>query len=169
MKAALTGVVEKARLSDAETIHKLINFFADRDEMLHRALSDIYENIRDFFVYREEGQVMGCGALHALWGDLAEVKAMAVREERQGQGIGTRIFEACLGEARAMGLPTVFLLTYRPGFFARFGFEQVDMMTLPRKVWRECYECPKFPNCEEIAMVLSLSDDAPRPPAASST
>lgn len=163
MKAALTGVVEKARLEDAEAIQKLVNFFADRGDMLHRALSDIYETIRDFYVYREGGQVVGCGALHILWGDLAEVKAMAVRDERQGQGIGSRLFEACLEEAKALGIPTVFLLTYRPGFFERFGFQRVDMMTLPRKVWRECYECPKFPNCDEVAMVLPLTEGNPSP------
>ncbi|MCL5046259.1 MAG: N-acetyltransferase [Actinobacteria bacterium] len=157
MKPPFAGIVEKARLADAGAIQKLVNYFADRDEMLHRALSDVYENIRDFFVYREAGEVLGCGSLHVLWDDLAEIKAMAVKEERHGQGIGSLIVQACLDEAKAMAVPTVFLLTYRPTFFERFGFERVDMITLPRKVWRECYECPKFPNCEEIAMVLPLS------------
>jgi amino-acid N-acetyltransferase len=100
--------VEKATISDAEEMHQLINYFADRDEMLPRALSDIYENIRDYFVVREGGRVTGCAALHVMWSDLAEVKSVAVAEDSQRRGIGSGLVEACLKEARTLGLPTVF-------------------------------------------------------------
>ena len=112
--------------------------------------------MRDFFVVREGNGVVGCGALHICWGDLLEIKAVAVAEGRQRQGIGRALVEACIEEAKGLDVPEVFVLTYEPGFFGRFGFQQVDMMELPRKVWGECQRCPKYPDCDENAMVLKL-------------
>jgi amino-acid N-acetyltransferase len=151
--------VEKARISDVPQMHKLVNFFADRGEMLARPLSEIYENIRDFFVIREGKRVIACAALHVSWSDLAEVKSVAVAEDYQRQGIGDQLIKACLQEARGLGLPTVFCLTYKPAFFEKVGFTQVDKMTLPHKVWNECYRCPKFPNCDEIALICHLDKE----------
>lgn len=151
--------VEKARIGDVPQMHKLINFFADRGEMLARPLSEIYENIRDFFVIREGERVIACAALHINWSDLAEVKSMAVAEDCQRQGIGDQLIKACLKEARGLGLPTVFCLTYKPGFFEKMGFTQIDKMKLPQKVWNECYRCPKFPNCDEIALICHLDTE----------
>ena len=148
--------VEKARIRDAATIHQLVNYFADKGEMLPRALSQIYENIRDYFVVRQGERVIACAALHVSWEDLAEVKSVAVAEDSQKQGIGAQLVEACLKEARELGIPTVFCLTYQPAFFEKCGFCQVDKMELPRKVWGECYLCPKFPNCDEVALVYNL-------------
>jgi amino-acid N-acetyltransferase len=152
--------VEKASINDAEEMHQLINYFADKDEMLPRALSDIYENIRDYFVVRQNGGVTGCAALHIMWSDLAEVKSVAVIEDSQRQGIGSRLVEACLMEARALGIPTAFCLTYKPAFFRKFGFSEVDKMELPRKVWTECYHCSKFPDCDEVALICHLEKSA---------
>jgi len=148
-------VVEKAKVGDVPQIHQLINLFAGRGEMLPRSLAEIYENLRDFFVIRQGERVVACVALHISWSDLAEVRSMAVAEEAQGEGLGARLVEACLGEAREIGIDTVFCLTYRPGFFERFGFRQVDKMELPRKVWSECFHCPKFPDCDEVALVYN--------------
>jgi len=148
--------VEKAKIQDAPQIHRLINYFADKDEMLARSLSEIYENIRDYFVVREGERVIACAALHIIWSDLAEIKSVAVAEDNQQQGIGVQLVEACLKEARELGIATVFCLTYRPAFFEKFGFSQVDKMELPRKVWTECYRCPKFPDCDEVALILHL-------------
>ena len=153
--------IEKARIGDVEEMHRLINYFADRDEMLPRPLSEIYENLRDYFVVRSGDRVVGCAALHVMWSDLAEVKSVAVGEASQRGGVGTRLVDACLAEAREIGLPTVFCLTYKPAFFEKFGFVQVDKMELPRKVWTECYHCSKFPDCDEVAMVHQLADSAP--------
>jgi amino-acid N-acetyltransferase len=152
--------VEKARIGDVPQMHKLINFFADRGEMLARPLSEIYENIRDFFVIRKGKRVVACAALHISWSDLAEVKSVAVAEDCQRQSVGTQLIKACLKEARELGLPTVFCLTYKPGFFETVGFSQVDKMTLPHKVWNECYRCPKFPNCDEVALICHLDTEA---------
>jgi len=149
---------EKAKIPDAVQMHKIINLFADRGEMLPRSLSELYENIRDFFVYRDNGKVVGCAALHINWSELAEIKSVAVAEEYQRKGIGDIIIKACLDEAKELGIPTLFCLTYKPEFFKRFGFVQVDKMELPQKVWSECYRCPKFPNCDEIALILHMKD-----------
>jgi amino-acid N-acetyltransferase len=160
---ALAGGVriEKAKMADVEHIFRLVTYFADRDEMLHRPLSEIYENLRDFYVARSaEGEFLGCVALHLLWSDLAEIKSLAVREDRQLKGVGTALVRACLEEARRLGLPRVFALTYKPGFFEKLGFRIANVMNFPRKVWNECYRCPKFPSCNEIAVSIDLTTEA---------
>jgi len=148
--------VEKARISDVPQIHQLINYFADKGEMLPRPLSELYENIRDYFVVRQGERMIACVALHISWSDLAEVKSLAVAEDSQKQGIGAQLVKACLKEAEELGIATIFCLTYKSAFFEQFDFSQVDKMELPRKVWTECYRCPKFPNCDEVALVRNL-------------
>ena len=150
------NTVEKASINDATQMHQLINYFADKGEMLPRPLSEIYENIRDYFVVRQGERIIACGALHVMWSDLAEIKSVAVAEGSQRQGIGDQLVEACLKEAKKLGMPTVFCLTYKPAFFERLGFSQLDKMELPHKVWGECYRCPKFPNCDEVALIYHL-------------
>ena len=146
--------VEKAKISDAQLIHELINSLADKGEMIARALSEIYENLRDFFVIRDSStQVIACVALHIIWADLAEIRSLAVSEDKQDQGVGSVLLRACLNEAEELGIPTLFCMTYKPSFFERHGFRQVDKMELPRKVWSECYRCPKFPDCDEVALI----------------
>ncbi len=147
------STVEKAKIQDVPQIHQLINHFAGKDEMLPRSLSDIYENIRDYFVYRKDERMLACAALHIIWSDLAEIKSVAVAEECQKQGVGTMLIEACLKEAESLGIPTIFCLTYQPAFFEKFGLNQIDKMEVPRKVWTECYRCPKFPDCGEVALI----------------
>ncbi len=156
VKKEKTLVVEKAKISDAPQIHKLANHFAQKGEMLPRALSEIYENIRDFFVIREGDKVVACAALHVYWSDLAEVRGVAVAEEKQNQRLGAKLIEACINEARELGIPQAFCLTYRASFFERQGFKRVDKAELPRKIWSECYRCPKFPDCDEVAMIYRV-------------
>ncbi len=148
--------VEKARLSDTESMHRLISYFADKGEMLPRALSDMYEGIREYFVVKEGDQIVACAALHVTWVDLAEIRSLAVAEQEQNQKIGSLLIQACLEEARALGLPRVFCLVRKPGFFERHGFQLIDKAELPQKVWAECYRCPKFPNCDEVALIRRL-------------
>ena len=149
-------MIRKARVPDVPQIQRLVNSFAEKDAMLPRSLSAIYENIRDFYVVENDGRVVGCCALHVTWEDLAEVKSLAVDEGVQGKGYGQALVETCLAEAREMGVPRVFALTYIPEFFERAGFARVDKSTLPHKVWSECINCPKFPDCGEEAVVLEL-------------
>jgi amino-acid N-acetyltransferase len=152
--------VEKARITDVRDIHRLVNHFAARGAMLARPLSEIYENLRDYFVVRSRNKVIGCVALHISWEDLAEVKALAVSQKSQKKGLGAALVSACLEDARTLGIPIVFCLTYRPEFFERQGFNRVDKMKLPRKVWTECFHCPKFPDCDEVALVYTLKEGA---------
>jgi amino-acid N-acetyltransferase len=152
--------VEKARIDDVKSMHELVNKFASRGEMLPRAMSEMYENLRDYFVIRGKNKrVIACVALHISWADLAEVKALAVARTKQKKGIGSALVKACIDEARELGIPRVFCLTYKPEFFEKQGFRQVEKMELPRKIWAECYNCPKFPDCDEVAMVYDLSQE----------
>jgi amino-acid N-acetyltransferase len=148
--------IEKAKISDVPQMHQLINYFAEKDEMLPRSLSELYENIRDCFVVRDGEKVVACATLHVFWSDLAEIRSLAVAESSQEKGIGGKLVEACLKEADELGITTVFCLTYRPDLFEKFGFAKVDKMELPRKVWTECYRCPKFPDCDEVALICNL-------------
>ncbi|GAH56696.1 unnamed protein product [marine sediment metagenome] len=150
------NTVEKATIKDVTQMHKLINYFADKGEMLARPLSEIYENIRDYFIVRQGERVIACAALHVNWLDLAEIKSLAVAEDSQKLGIGNQLVEACLKEAEELGIATIFCLTYKPAFFEQLGFSQIDKMELPHKVWAECYRCPKFPDCDEVALIYHL-------------
>ncbi len=139
-------------MSDVKKIQKLVKFYADKDEMLPRSLSELYENIRDFFVYSDGNKIYGCAALHINWEDLAEIKAVAVAKSKARQGVGTKLINACLDEAKKMKIKEVFVLTYKPEFFKKFGFSLIDKSKLPHKIWTECIKCVNFPNCNEIAL-----------------
>lgn len=151
-------MIRKADINDAEAIRDLVNRFAAEELMLPRALNDIYEHLRDFFVCVRDGELIGCGALHVSWSGLGEVRSMAVARDAQHQGVGTQLVEACLSEARAMGMARVFVLTYVPEFFSRFGFQDYPKDKLPHKIWADCLQCPKFPDCDELAMTLELGE-----------
>jgi amino-acid N-acetyltransferase len=148
--------VRKAKISDIKAVHKLINEFARRGEMIPRSLNDLYENIRDIFVFDDNGEIKGVCALHILWEDLAEIRSLAVRKEAQRQGIGGLLIRTSLKEAHKLGIERVFALTYHPEFFKRFGFSEIDKTRLPQKIWGECLRCPKFPECDEIAVIKEL-------------
>lgn len=143
----------KSRITDIPQIYQLISYFADRGEILPRSLSELYENIRECFVVRKGKRVIACVLLHIFWSDLAEIRSLAVAEDSQKRGIGTRLVKACLIEAEQLGISTVFCLTNKPVFFEQKDFSQIDKMELPRKVWADCYHCPKFPNCDEVALI----------------
>jgi amino-acid N-acetyltransferase len=149
-------MITKARIEDVPAMHKLINDFANRGDMLPRALSQIYENLRDYFVVREGETILGCAALHVNWLDLAEIRSLAVEEGRQMHGLGTMLVNACIEDATSLGLPRVFCLTRRPDFFKARGFTLVDRTDLPHKIWAECYYCPKFPDCDEVGLIRTL-------------
>jgi amino-acid N-acetyltransferase len=148
--------VEAARLEDAEAIHALVTYWADRGDMLHRPINEIYEAIRDFKVARREGEIIGCGSLRIMGRDLAEVRSLAVAETAQGLGVGAAVVAACVDDAVGFGLERVFALTYKPGFFAKQGFRVANVMEFPQKVWGECVRCPFFTNCKEVAVVRDL-------------
>lgn len=125
--------------------------------MIPRALNDLYENIRDILVCEDNGEIKGVCALHILWEDLAEIRSLAVRLDAQGTGIGRRLVNSCIREAARLGISRIFALTYHPDFFRKMGFRGVDKAKLPQKIWGECLRCPKFPECDESAVILNLT------------
>lgn len=151
------GVFRSAVIGDAKKIQTLINRYGDRGLMLHRSLNEIYENIRQYVIYEENGEILGVCGLQVTWEDLAEIRALAVDESKAGRGIGTLLVEKCIEEARRLGIPKVFTLTYVPDFFARLGFTVVDKMQFPHKIWSECVRCHKFPDCDETGMIRPVN------------
>lgn len=149
-------MIRKARIEDIKEMQKLINSFAKKDLMLPRSLNELYENLRDFWVAQEKNKIMGCCALHISWDDLVEIKSLAVAKNRQGKGVGRELVLACLDEAKKMGAKRIFVLTYKPGYFKKFGFKRIKNADLPHKIWAECINCCKFPDCQEIALLKNL-------------
>lgn len=146
--------LRRAKLSDVETIIELVNGYAEQGLMLPRSRNVLYEGIREFLIAEEDGKVAGVGALHILWEDLAEVRALAIAQDYRGKAIGTQLVEALVKEAHDLGCDKVFALTYQPDFFIHCGFRVVSKDEMPHKVWKECINCVKFPNCDEVAVMI---------------
>jgi amino-acid N-acetyltransferase len=152
-------VIRKARLTDVNEMFRIINHYAESQLMLPKTQLQLYENLRDYSIAAEASkpdQILGCGALHIYWENLAEIRALAIAPGLTRRGIGTFLVDRLLAEAREMEIEQVFCFTYEPKFFSRFGFIQVEHRTMPLKVYNECFHCPKFNKCDELAMVLHL-------------
>lgn len=152
--------IRSAKISDAKAIYSLINFYAEQDKMLFRSMADIYKNLQAFTVAELDGNVVGCCALEIIWSDLAEVKSLAVDEANTEKGVGKMLVTTATEQARQLGLQRVFALTLKPDFFEKLGFEIVEKETLPMKVWSDCAKCPKQQNCDEIAVIKTVSRDS---------
>ena len=148
--------IRPAKISDARDICALINYYAERGHMLHRSLESVYDCLREFFVAVGRGKLLGCVAVDVFWANLAEVKSLAVAPASRGRGIGGKLIEAAVADARRLGIKKLFALTYEKEFFLMQGFRVIDRQKLPDKVWRECIACPKADACDEIAMVRTL-------------
>jgi amino-acid N-acetyltransferase len=149
-------LVRKAVIEDVGAIFDLIEKFSHKGVMLYRPAEDIYDSLRDFFVYEEDGTITGVCSLH-IWGpELGEIRSLAVKEDQIRKGIGTKLVAACMVEAGNLGLKDVFALTYMRGFFERQGFGVVDKLKLPQKIWGDCTKCGKFPSCDETAVIKSI-------------
>ena len=152
-------MIRKAIIEDVKPIHRILSYYAAQGLLLPRPLSELYDHLRDFFVLVENSQeprIGGVCALGVCWEDLAEIRSLAVTEDQQGKGFGIQLVKTCLEEAYALGLRRVFALTYVEGFFRKVGFKVVEKSVLPHKVWADCLKCPKFPDCDETAMILEL-------------
>jgi amino-acid N-acetyltransferase len=151
-------MLRKAHIGDVSAIHRLVNSSAEKGEMLPRSLAELYDNMRDYLVYApaDKGEVTGACALHICWENLAEIRSLCVDESSRGRGIGHELVRACMDEAREFGLERLFVLTYRASFFAELGFREVEKTELPQKIWTDCIKCPKFPKCDEVAMISDL-------------
>lgn len=151
--------IRHARAADVPGICQLVNQYAELGRMLHRSMESVYDALREFCVAVDEsGVIVGCVALDVFWADLGEIKSLAVSPQRRGQGLGSRLLQAALEDARLLGITKVFALTYEKEFFSANGFEVIDRGTLPEKVWRECIACPKADACDEIAMIRQLAE-----------
>jgi amino-acid N-acetyltransferase len=148
--------IRKAKIIDLKTIHKLINDFARKEKMLPRSMNEMYENVRDFIVFEEKGKISGICALHVLWENLAEIRSLAVIKGYQKMGIGRKLVRHCINEAKSLGVQRVFVLTYQPSLFKKMGFSDIDKSELPQKIWGDCVRCPKFPECDEYALILNF-------------
>ena len=150
--------IRPARVGDVPAIQELIRTFADRKLMIRRSQGELYESIREFLVATDDdGQIIGCSALHVFWEDLAELKCLAVSERAQGRGVGRRLVDACWEAARGLEISGVFTLTYVAEFFEKCGYHRIEKADLPHKIWNECVRCPLFPNCNEIALIRTSS------------
>jgi amino-acid N-acetyltransferase len=157
-------MIRSARVSDVKEVYNLLAHFAKKELLLGRSLSSLYDQLRDFKVYtvsedslenpgKTQEVIAGAGALHVCWENLAEVRSLVVTENFQGRGIGAALVRACVEEAIALGITRVFTLTYQADFFKKLGFKPIDKGELPHKVWSDCIHCPKFPDCNEEALI----------------
>jgi len=153
-------MIRNARMGDIKKIYDLLQYFAGKDLLLGRSLSSLYDQLRDFSVYAEKGEddpdqekLVGVCAMHICWDNLAEIRSLAVTEEYQGKGVGQKLVDRALAEADSYGITKVFTLTYQPDFFRKLGFKDIDKSELPHKVWSDCIQCSKFPDCNEEALV----------------
>lgn len=151
-------MIRPATVRDVPAMARLISTFAQRGKMLFRSHAELYETVRNFVVEEQRGAVIGVCALDVVWSDLGEVRSLAVDASCQGQGIGRRLVEAVIDQARHLQVQRVFALTYEQAFFEKLGFHAVDKSALPLKVWSECIRCPKREGCDEIAMVRTILD-----------
>lgn len=158
-------IYRKATFNDIEQIFAIVNDYASDGVMLARSRNTLYETLRDMVVAEDEqGTIVGVGGLHILWDRLAEIRTMAVSPRLTRRGIGAEIVKRLLEEGRKIGVTKFFTLTYKPGFFQTLGFHTVTKETLPPKVWKDCIDCPKFPNCDEIALIREEEGEAPALP-----
>lgn len=149
-------MIRKARMDDVPAIRNLVNIYADQGEMLAISLNNVYDRLRDFFVYEKDDKIVGSVALHFVWENLGEVRSLAVAKEEQGQGIARELVNAAIEEAKDYTCSRIFTLTYVPEFFKKLGFSDIDKNELPHKVWADCINCPKFPDCGEVPLIYDI-------------
>lgn len=127
--------------------------------MLHRSLESVYESLREFYVYLDDGEIVGCVAVDIYWADSAEIRSLAIHPDHLGEGIGKALVEQCKIDAEKLGVAAIFAMTYEKDFFVRLGFSEVDLMTLPEKVSRECLTWYAEGHRHETAMLYKLTPE----------
>ena len=164
-----TILIRKACVSDVETVLSLINGFADSNLMLNRGPQYLYENIRDFIVVVAKNiplkvdkqcinidMIVGCCSLHVLWEDIAEIRSLAIQNEYQKMGLGSRMINYFKKESIQLGIKRLITFTLEGEFFRNHGFKPFNKNELSAKVWNECSRCPKYFQCDEIGMILEI-------------
>ncbi|MBP5705845.1 MAG: N-acetyltransferase [Spirochaetales bacterium] len=149
-------IIRRATVLDADRIHQLIKAHSDKGLMLAKTPYKIFSNIQKFFVAESNGEILGCVALSVLWSDCAEITSLAVDADHFGQGIGRMMVSECIADAKRLKINKIFALTYQEAFFEKLGFLKSSKDMFPRKLWRECLECPKLEVCDEKAYMLDI-------------
>ena len=148
--------LRQANVLDAKNIYNILKFYSDKGLLLLRTMSNIYDNIRDFKILEKDSEIVGIAALHVCWEDLGEIRSICVKEKFLKKGFGKILSDACIEDAKNLKLRKIFVLTYQVEFFKKQGFSIIDKKILPHKVWAECVNCSKFPNCDEVAMMKMI-------------
>lgn len=149
--------IRKASMADMSYIHARL--LEGAGVLLSRSLPNLYKHVRDFHVAcLPDGELVGFNALSIVWDDLAEVRSLFLEPNLRGKGIGKKLVEIGMNEIKVLGIRRVFTLTYNTPFFSSLGFEILAKESLPQKVWADCVNCPKFPDCDEIAMVTTIAE-----------
>jgi len=128
--------IRRARIADVRKIKALVDADAGR-VLLEKDLVTLYENVQEFWVADSDGEVFGCGALHVLWEDIAEIRTLAVGKAMRGQGIGHALVGRLVAMAKELGLRRIFVLTFETGFFAAHGFREIDGTPVSQSVYEE--------------------------------
>jgi amino-acid N-acetyltransferase len=150
--------VRKARITDAMFIQALLKKHAAEADLILRNMADIYAQIRDYFILADGAKPVGVIALHVYWDDLAEIRSFVIEKKYRGKGCGKKLMDAVVKEAKALGLKSIFALTKIPVFFKKYGFRRIAKKELPHKIWKDCFNCPKFPDCDEHALIFHLKN-----------
>jgi amino-acid N-acetyltransferase len=152
-------MIRKLLVNEVAEVKNLIDPFVKEGLMLPKSLHSLCQSVRDFWVMNADdnsNEIIGCCALQVSWLDTAEIRTLAVKKDRQGAGIGRTLVEACIEEARGLGIRSLFALTYVPGFFQGLGFREVEKSSLPNKIWSDCIHCQYFPDCREVALTYRI-------------
>ena len=146
-----------ATLADVAEMEGLMAPFVATGDLLPRSNYDLCRHIKEYVVaVARDGAIVGTGSLKVYSTSLAEIAALAVRDDQQGRGVGKALVEALVLDARALGLTEVFGLTRKPLFFLRLGFRVAEKEQFPLKVWADCARCPRQHACDEVAVALTL-------------
>jgi len=149
-------MIRKAKVTDVPAIHDVVDFYARKGVLLPRTLQELYERVMDFHVCEQDGQIVGVCSLVVYRADLAEIRSLAVLPTYEGRGIGRAVTNACIAEARGLLIKRVFALTHKTAPFERLGFRVVEKKDLPEKIWKDCFKCSRFYDCDEVAVLLDL-------------
>ncbi|MBO67428.1 MAG: GNAT family N-acetyltransferase [Acidiferrobacteraceae bacterium] len=151
--------VRRATVADTATISRLLDNYSSIGRLLPRTREEIVERLSSFFVSEQDSVVTGCVSLEVFTSELGEIRSLAVEPNFLKSGNGSSLVKNLENEAMRLGLQRLIALTYVPDFFRKLGFEITPMNSLPEKVFGVCVNCPKFNNCDEIAMVKHIEEN----------
>jgi amino-acid N-acetyltransferase len=150
--------VRRARIEDAMFIQRILKKYSEEADLILRNMADIYAQIRDYFVLVDGKKPVGVVALHVYWDDLAEIRSFVIEKKYRGAGYGKKMIDTAVKDAKSLGLKSIFALTKIPDFFRKYGFRRIAKKELPHKIWKDCFNCPKFPDCDEHALIFHLKN-----------